>query len=42
MTSTGLLILASGFLLMAIGSVPEISRRMRGLFYGWFLPVWAH
>ena len=37
MTSTGLLILASGFLLMAIGSVPEISRRMRGLFYGWFL-----
>ena len=37
MTSTGLLILASGFLLMAVGSLPEVSRRMRGTFYGWFM-----
>ena len=35
MTSTGLLILASGFLLMTVASVPEVSRRMRGMFYGW-------
>ena len=37
MTSTGLLILVSGFLLMALGSVPEVTRRMRGMFYGWFM-----
>ena len=37
MTSAGLLILASGFLLMAAASVPEVSRRMRGMFYGWFM-----
>ena len=37
MTSTGLLILASGFLLMALATVPEVSRRMRGMFYGWFM-----
>ena len=37
MTSTGLLILASGFLLMAVASVPEVKRRMRGMFYGWFM-----
>ena len=37
MTSTGLLILASGFLLMILASTPEVSRRMRGMFYGWFL-----
>ena len=37
MTSTGLLILAAGFLLMTVASVPEASRRIRGLFYGWFL-----
>ena len=37
MTSTGLLILASGFVLMAVASVPEVNRRMRGMFYGWFM-----
>ena len=37
MTSTGLLILASGFALMAIASLPEAARRMRGIFYGWFM-----
>ena len=37
MTSTGLLILASGFVLMALGGVPEVTRRMRGMFYGWFM-----
>ena len=37
MTSTGLLILASGFLLMAVGSLPEVSRRLRGTFYGWIM-----
>ena len=37
MTSAGLLILASGFLLMAIASVPELNRRIRGMFYGWFI-----
>ena len=37
MTSTGLLILASGFLLMILASTPEVSRRVRGMFYGWFL-----
>ena len=37
MTSTGLLILASGFLLMALGGIPEVARRARGMFHGWFL-----
>ena len=37
MTSAGLLILASGFVLMALGSVPEVNRRMRGMFPGWFM-----
>ena len=37
MTSAGLLILASGFLLMAVAGVPEITRRMRGMFYGWIM-----
>ena len=37
MTSAGLLILASGFLLMALASVPEVNRRVRGMFYGWFM-----
>ena len=37
MTSAGLLILASGFLLMTVASIPEVSRRMQGMFYGWFL-----
>ena len=37
MTSTGLLILASGFLLMTVASVPEVRRRVRGMFYGWFM-----
>ena len=37
MTFTGLLILASGICLMAIGSIPEISRRARGMFRGWII-----
>ena len=37
MISTGLLILASGFLLMAVASVPEVGRRMQGMFRGWFM-----
>ena len=37
MTFTGLLILASGFTLMALAGVPEAARRMRGMFYGWFM-----
>ena len=37
MTSTGLLILASGFFIMAVASVPEVNRRMRGMCYGWFM-----
>ena len=37
MTSAGLLILASGIALMAIAGVPEVARRMRGMFHGWFL-----
>ena len=32
---TGLLILSSGVFLMALGTVPEVSRRMRGMFPGW-------
>ena len=37
MTFTGLLILASGLFLMALGGVPEVARRTRGMFHGWFL-----
>ena len=37
MALTGLLILFSGFLLITIGSIPPITHRMRGLFYGWKL-----
>ena len=37
MTSAGLLILASGFLLMAVAGVPEVARRARGMFHGWYL-----
>jgi MFS family permease len=37
MTSIGLLILVSGFVLMAIASIPEVGRRARGMFPGWFL-----
>ena len=37
MTLTGLLILGSGFLLMAVASAPEITRRLRGVYYGWIL-----
>ena len=37
MTSTGLLILASGVCLVAMGSIPEIRRRVREMFYGWVL-----
>ena len=37
MTFTGLLILASGICLVAMGSIPEVSRRVREMFYGWVL-----
>ena len=37
MTFTGLMILGSGVFLIAVGSVPEVSRRMRGMFYGWVM-----
>ncbi len=37
MTFTGLLILGSGFFLMAVASLPTINRRSRGVFYGWWL-----
>ncbi|MCH6555307.1 MAG: MFS transporter [Chloroflexi bacterium] len=37
MTITGILILASGFLLIGAASAPEITRRLRGVYYGWIL-----
>ena len=37
MIITGLLILSSGFVLLTLAGVPEFSRRIRGLFYGWKL-----
>ena len=37
MVLTGLLILASGFFLVTVASIPPISHRIRGLFYGWKL-----
>ena len=37
MTFTGLLILGSGVFLMALGSLPEVSRRTRKMFYGWMM-----
>lgn len=37
MTSAGLLVLASGLLLMALVGVPEVNRRLRGMFHGWFM-----
>ncbi len=37
MTVTGLLILGSGVFLMAVGSAPEVSRRVRGMFRGWVM-----
>ena len=37
MTFTGLLILGSGLFLMALGGIPEVARRARGMFHGWFL-----
>ena len=37
MTFTGLLILGSGLFLMTLGGVPEVARRMRGMFHGWFM-----
>ncbi len=39
MMSTGLLILASGFLLMTVAGIPEVNRRIRGMFYGWIMAV---
>ena len=38
MTLAGLLILASGFLLVTLAITPEVGRRLRGgIFYGWWL-----
>ena len=37
MTSTGLLILASGLFLMTFASMPGVGRRIRGLSYGWYV-----
>ena len=37
MILTGLLLLSSGFALMALASIPEIRHRVRGMFYGWKL-----
>ena len=37
MTSAGLLVLASGLLLMALASVPEVNRRLREVFRGWLM-----
>ena len=37
MVLTGLLILSSGFFLITVASIPPISQRIRGLFYGWKL-----
>ena len=37
MTSPGLLILTFGFFLIILAGIPEVSRRTRGLFYGWWL-----
>ena len=36
MTFTGLLILGSGLFLMALGGIPEVARRARRMFHGWF------
>ncbi len=38
MTLTGLLILACGFVFMALAEVPEIKRRIRGNGVGSYLP----
>ena len=37
MTFTALLILAFGLFLITLASIPEVSRRTQGLFYGWWL-----
>ena len=37
MTITGLLILGSGFFLLTLVGVPEVSRHIRGLHYGWVI-----
>ena len=37
MMFTGLLIRASSFLLVTVASVPEAGRRIRGMYYGWFM-----
>ncbi len=37
MITTGLLVLGSGLLLMAAAGTPEISRRLRGVYYAWWL-----
>ena len=37
MTSTGLIILAAGFILVTLASIAPIRQQMRGMFYGWKL-----
>ena len=37
MTATGLLVLASGIVVMSIAVTPEVRRRLQGLFYGWIM-----
>ena len=37
MTFAGLLILASGLLLMSLASMSEVAHRTRRIFYGWFM-----
>ena len=37
MTFAGLLVLGSGFFLMAVASLPTVTRQIRGMFYGWYL-----
>ena len=37
MTSASLLITAFGIFLVTLAGIPEVSRRTRGLFYGWWL-----
>ena len=37
MTSTGLIILAAGFILVTLASIAPIRQQVRGMFYGWKL-----
>ena len=37
MPTIGLLVVGSGLFLLAMGSLPEVSHRVRGMFYGWLM-----